>query len=89
MQDIGGLRIVLRELDYVYKMRDSILDSKFLHKLIRQDDYIKNPKKSGYRSLHLVYKYKNKYRTDYDGLQVEIQLRTELQHIWATAVETM
>ena len=89
MQDIGWLRVVLRELDYVYKMKNSIIDSRFLHKLIREDDYIKSPKKSGYRSLHLVYRYKNKYRPDYDGLQVEIQLRTELQHIWATAVETM
>jgi len=89
MQDVGWLRIVLRELDYIYKMRDSIVNSKFLHKLVRDDDYIKNPKKSGYRWLHLVYKYKNKYRPNYDGLQVEIQLRTELQHIWATAVEIM
>jgi ppGpp synthetase/RelA/SpoT-type nucleotidyltranferase len=89
MQDIGGLRAVVREVDYVYKLRDLLLKGRFLHKLVREDDYIRKPKASGYRSLHLVYRYANKYAPEYTGLQIEIQLRTELQHIWATAVETM
>lgn len=89
MQDIWWLRVVLREIDYVYKLRNSIVNSKFAHVLLRNDDYIISPKKSGYRWIHLVYKYKNKYTPDYNWLQIEIQLRTELQHIRATAVEIM
>lgn len=89
IQDIGGLRVVLREVDYVYKLRDALLQGKFKHRLIREDDYIRKPKNSWYRSLHLVYKYYNQYSPEYNGLQIEIQIRTELQHIRATAVETM
>lgn len=89
MQDIWWLRVVVREVDYVYKLRDILLKSKFAHKLIREDDYIRKPKSSWYRSLHMVYKYQNSYAPEYNWLQIEIQLRTELEHIRATAVETM
>ncbi|MBI3812019.1 MAG: RelA/SpoT domain-containing protein [Nitrospirae bacterium] len=54
------------------------------------DDYIQNPRnEDGYRSLHLIYKYKNKLAPSYNGLRLELQIRTKLQHTWATAVETM
>jgi putative GTP pyrophosphokinase len=43
----------------------------------------------GYRSLHLIYKYQNKHGPEYNGLRLELQIRTKLQHTWATAVETM
>jgi ppGpp synthetase/RelA/SpoT-type nucleotidyltranferase len=49
----------------VYKLGDDIKNSKFDHKLVRIDDYISAPKKSGYRSLHLVYKYDNSYAPEY------------------------
>lgn len=49
-----------------------------------------NPRDAdGYRSYHLIYKYKSKSASSYDGLLIELQIRTKLQHIWATAVETM
>ncbi len=89
MQDIWWLRVVVREVDYVNKLRDEFIKSKFAHKLVREDDYIRKPKSSWYRSLHMVYKYQNPYAPEYNGLQIEIQIRTELEHIWATAVETM
>ena len=48
------------------------------------------PKKDGYRSLHIIYEYKSdKCKTDYNGLRVEVQIRSRLQHLWATAVETV
>ena len=37
----------------------------------------------------MIYRYKNKQAPTYDGLRVELQIRTKLQHTWATAVETM
>ncbi len=43
----------------------------------------------GYRGIHLIYKYVNTINPDYDGLSLELQIRTRLQHAWATAVETM
>lgn len=46
------------------------------------NNYISNPKPDGYRSIHLVYRTNKR-----PEVQIELQLRTHLQHIWATAVE--
>ena len=46
------------------------------------NDYISTPKPDGYRSIHLVYQLKKE-----PSIFVEIQMRSYLQHIWATAVE--
>jgi Region found in RelA / SpoT proteins len=58
---------------------------------IKKFDYIRYPKVDGYRSVHLIYKYRSSapQYAIYNGLRIEIQLRTQLQHTWATAVETV
>ncbi|MEG0333933.1 MAG: RelA/SpoT domain-containing protein [Akkermansia sp.] len=91
MQDIGGLRAIVAnssELDEIYSLYKSA--KRFPHKLVEEKDYLHHPKDSGYRGRHLVYQYNshtsNNY--NYNGLRIEIQLRTRLQHTWATAVET-
>lgn len=90
MQDIGGLRAVVPSLKSIYRLRESYLQSKWDHVLVSEYDYIKEPKDSGYRGIHLVYKYNNRKgdARHYEGLQLEIQIRNEVQHAWATAVET-
>lgn len=91
MQDIGGLRAVVSTKAQIYQLRDSyVLHSKFDHVLVSENDYIANPKPSGYRGIHLIYKYNNRKGSGklYEGLQLELQIRNELQHAWATAVET-
>ncbi len=89
MQDIGGLRAVVSTLNKVRILEKNYLESRFSHDLISSTDYIINPKESGYRGIHLVYKYKNTRAPEYNGLLLELQIRTNLQHAWATAVETM
>lgn len=89
MQDIGGLRAVVSSLNKVRLLERNYLDSRFSHDLISSTDYIANPKESGYRGVHLVYKYNNSKAPEYNGLLLELQIRTKLQHTWATAVETM
>jgi len=61
------------------------------HELDDIDDYILHPKKSGYRGVHLIYKYNSDKPKPsvYNGLFIEMQLRTRRQHAWATAVETV
>lgn len=88
MQDIGGLRAIVKNVANVYELRNKLIKSRFDHELINEKDYIQSPKNSGYRGIHLVYKYKSRKAKDYDGLLIEIQLRSKLQHAWATAVET-
>jgi putative GTP pyrophosphokinase len=91
MQDIGGLRAILSSVKDVYGLADEFRNSRRLaHEMIEEKDYIQNPRsEDGYRSLHLVYRYKNKQVPSYNGLRLELQIRTKLQHTWATAVETM
>ena len=91
MQDIGGVRAVLSSVEDVRSLAHRYMDSRrFAHKLTRVNDYITNPRgEDGYRSIHLIYSYRNKRISDYDGLRIELQIRTRLQHIWATAVESM
>jgi putative GTP pyrophosphokinase len=89
MQDIGGLRAIVNSKTKLEKLYKAYLGTKLTHILIRENNYILNPKNSGYRGIHLVYKYKNKLNPNYDGLLIELQIRTRLQHSWATAVETI
>ena len=90
MQDIGGLRIVLSTVGEVYRLQKNILEksSRFDHDLKKLNDYIHDPKPDGYRGLHLIFRYKSVVHPHLDGLLIELQIRTKLQHSWATAVET-
>ena len=89
MQDIGGLRAIVGSIKDVNKLNLVYQKSKFKHELVSTKNYIEYPKNSGYRGIHLIYKYKNSRAPSYNGLQIELQLRTKLQHAWATSVETM
>ena len=86
MQDMGGCRAAMHTIAQVQELREAHLASDSGHKLIRDIDYIERPKPSGYRGVHLVYRYRSD--NAFNGLHVEVQLRSRLQHAWATAVET-
>lgn len=89
LQDIGGARFVFEDIPSLLQAKDIIISASFEHfTLDRQPyDYVNRPKDSGYRSIHFAYKYVSD-NPDYDGLRVELQIRTRLQHDWAMAVET-
>jgi ppGpp synthetase/RelA/SpoT-type nucleotidyltranferase len=89
IQDIGGCRSVVSTVSEIQKLVDAYKSSEIRHELDDSDDYITNPKKSGYRSHHLIYRYQSDRNETYNGLKIEIQIRSTLQHAWATAVETV
>lgn len=89
MQDIGGCRAVMDSLQSVRELVEQYQDSNLKHTLADLDDYITAPKKSGYRGVHLIYKYHSDRKQHYEGLKIEVQIRSPLQHAWATAVETV
>lgn len=90
MQDLGGCRVIVDTIDQVYEAIDRYKNSNIRHILKREYNYIQNPKDSGYRSYHMVYQFHSDKKETYNkNMLIEIQFRTKLQHIWATAVEMM
>jgi RelA/SpoT family protein len=96
MQDIGGCRAVINNIGHVNKLVKAYVESYAKNPNVRAEfvkafDYISKPKIDGYRSVHLIYKYRTKSRRHrvWNGLRIEIQIRSKLQHAWATAVETV
>jgi hypothetical protein len=88
MQDIGGCRAVMRSMSQVKEMLEIYKSRPVVHHLVGIKNYIDSPKADGYRGIHLIYKYVGTGpKNVYTGQRVEIQIRTQLQHIWATAVE--
>ena len=90
MQDIGGCRAVLANSQQVTRIVAEGYEGNndLRHTLVRKDDYISSPRDSGYRGVHLIWKYKSDRNEVYNDLKVEMQLRSSPQHAWATAVET-
>lgn len=103
MQDVAGIRIVLSKISDVYTVFDllnTLNKSNDLNKSKtkcfeivqnKTHDYIKSPKADGYRSIHVVFKYQCKSINRFvsRGKLIEVQIRTQLQHDWGTAVESL
>jgi ppGpp synthetase/RelA/SpoT-type nucleotidyltranferase len=90
MQDLGGCRAIVLNISAVRLIVDYyVTRSGIKHTLASHDDYIAKPKASGYRGVHLVYRYYSDKSEIYNGMKVELQIRSRYQHAWATAVETV
>jgi len=95
MQDIGGCRAVMDSVSDVRLVENAFLEASKKNpnrgpQYSKKYDYIANPKDNGYRSVHLVYRFRSdsSQHSCYNGQRIEIQLRSRKQHYWATAVET-
>ncbi len=94
MQDLGGCRAILSSIDSVYEVCKRYCDES-THSRPEIDpkcyDYIQAPKGDGYRGIHLIGRYqaRDPRHEAWNGQRIEIQLRTRLQHAFATAVETV
>jgi putative GTP pyrophosphokinase len=87
MGDIGGLRIILNDLDAVSTFQEAFCPKRRGHITLQDTkDYIQHPKANGYRSLHLQLQVVHNHDI-FTALPIELQVRTKLQHAWATAVE--
>lgn len=92
MHDIAGVRAIFRNHENLTEFRERMLDSRAKHKLQHAEDkydYISSPKPTGYRGIHFAYARVSPSKSGlvWNGLKFEVQLRTAVQHAWATAVE--
>lgn len=82
LNDIVGVRLVCLYSDDVYQIAELLKRQKDFT-LIKEKDYIKNPKKSGYQSYHLIMEVPVIYKEEVMPQRVEIQLRTVAMDYWA------
>ncbi len=83
LSDIAGVRVICPYISDIYKVRDILLKQPDIS-LIEEKDYIKEPKESGYRSLHLVVEIPVYLSEATHNVKVEIQLRTIAMDFWAS-----
>jgi len=79
MRDIAGCRAVVPTVGAVRLVQRQWQKSFQADRILRVNDYIKSPRSSGYRAVHLY--------VIYDDLPVEVQIRSHLQHAWAITLE--
>ena len=83
IHDIAGVRVVCSFVDDIYRLANCLLQQDDVT-LISQKDYIKNPKPSGYRSLHLIISVPIYMENEKKDVKVEVQLRTIAMDFWAS-----
>ena len=83
INDIAGVRVICSVPEDIYLLADCLLKQDDI-KLIEMKDYIKNPKESGYRSLHLIVEVPIFLQNEKKGVKVEVQLRTIAMDFWAS-----
>ena len=88
IKDIAGVRVICSFQDDIYALEESFLKQDDIE-LIERKDYIKNPKPSGYRSLHLIVQVPIFLQNTKKFVNVEVQFRTIAMDFWASLEHKM
>uniref|UniRef100_UPI00405730D5 GTP pyrophosphokinase n=1 Tax=Agathobacter sp. TaxID=2021311 RepID=UPI00405730D5 len=83
LQDISGIRVICYFVKDIYRLVQTIKSQQDLI-VIRESDYIKNPKPNGYRSYHMILGVPLYYIDATEYYPVEIQFRTLSMDLWAS-----
>ena len=83
IRDIAGVRVICSFPEDIYMLADCLLKQDDVV-LVERKDYIKNPKPSGYRSLHLIIEIPIFLQNEKKMMKVEVQLRTIAMDFWAS-----
>lgn len=83
IDDIAGVRVICSFVEDVYMLADCLLQQDDIT-LLEKKDYIKNPKDSGYRSLHLIVQVPIFLQNEKRPMKVEVQIRTLAMDLWAS-----
>ena len=80
--DAVGIRIICSYIDDVYEIVNMLKKYNDL-KVIKEKDYIKNPKENGYRSYHIVFQLLLDIAGEIKPVFFEIQIRTIAMDFWS------
>lgn len=83
IDDIAGIRVICQFVEDIDKVVELIYKREDM-KVLREKDYIKNQKASGYRSYHVIIEYCVQTLGGPKKLKAEIQIRTLGMNFWAT-----
>lgn len=82
LNDIAGIRVVCYFCDDIYRIAEAVRCQRDIH-IIKEKDYVKYPKKSGYQSIHLIAGIPVAYGDMMEEVRVEIQVRSFAMDYWA------
>ena len=88
VNDIAGIRIICSFTSDIYQVADMLSSQEDLN-ILAIKDYMKNPKKSGYRSYHMLVTVPVFYAGKNIHTKIEVQIRTVAQDFWATLEHKM
>ncbi len=88
LSDLAGIRVVCCYIDDCYRVAEMLLRQNDL-RLVHMDDYIKEPLKHGYRSLHLDMEVPIYLSERTEPVVTEIQIRTVAMDFWASLEHDM
>lgn len=83
LNDLIGVRAICAYVDDIYRVAE-ILEQQEDIRIFKKKDYIENPKKSGYQSLHLIMEIPIAFHDGTQWMKTELQLRTAAMDYWAT-----
>ena len=86
--DAAGVRIICAYIDDVYAVAEMLKKYNDL-RVIKEKDYIKNPKPNGYRSYHIVFELSLDLAGEITPVYVEIQIRTIAMDFWSNLEHQM
>lgn len=83
LTDIAGVRVICSFPEDIYTLSD-LLSKQDDIKVVTVKDYIRNPKKNGYRSLHVIVSVPIFLSNETKQMNVEVQFRTIAMDFWAS-----
>lgn len=82
LHDIAGIKIICPFVDDIYMLAECLRKQDDVW-VLKEKDYIKNPKPNGYRSYHMIIEIPIFLQNEKRFVKVEVQLRTIAMECWA------
>lgn len=81
--DVAGIRVVCSYVDDIYMLAQALAKQDDIT-VLKEKDYIKNPKPNGYRSYHMIVSVPVFFSDRTKNIAVEVQIRTIAMDFWAS-----